>query len=140
MSGRDIIYIDGGGKSSISLGVYAYVRHGRQERNMKNARAAMTNNEAEYSAMLYAFENCKYHDVIEIRSDSELLVKQMQGKFKTKNEDLLLLQNFAYGLIDAFELDVVYKWIPREQNNAGIYLEQVKKNEKRKRSSGIIAD
>lgn len=49
-----------------------------------------TNNTAEYSALIYALQEAlidKYDNVI-INSDSELLVKQLNGEYKVKNENI----------------------------------------------------
>jgi len=49
-----------------------------------------TNNVAEYSALIYAMQEAlidKYDDV-KVRSDSELLTKQLTGEYKVKNDNL----------------------------------------------------
>ena len=49
-----------------------------------------TNNIAEYSALIYAMQEAlidKYDDV-KVKSDSELLTKQLTGEYKVKNENL----------------------------------------------------
>jgi ribonuclease HI len=49
-----------------------------------------TNNVAEYYGLLAALDYASTHGIaaLRIRSDSELLVKQMQGLYKVKSEDL----------------------------------------------------
>ena len=49
-----------------------------------------TNNVAEYFALLAALDYAAAHQVraLRIRSDSELLVRQMQGRYKVKSPDL----------------------------------------------------
>jgi ribonuclease HI len=49
-----------------------------------------TNNVAEYSALIYAMQEAlidRYDDV-KIKSDSELLTKQLIGEYKVKNDNL----------------------------------------------------
>ena len=49
-----------------------------------------TNNVAEYSALIYAMQEAlidKYDDV-KVKSDSELLTKQLTGEYKVKNDNL----------------------------------------------------
>ena len=49
-----------------------------------------TNNIAEYSALIYAMQEAlidKYDDV-KVKSDSELLTKQLTGEYKVKNDNL----------------------------------------------------
>ena len=49
-----------------------------------------TNNVAEYYALLAALDYATSHGIaaLRIRSDSELLVRQMQGRYKVKSADL----------------------------------------------------
>jgi len=77
-----------------------------------------TNNVAEYRAVLAAIElaneiapNAK----LLVRMDSKLVVEQMSGRWKIKNEgmqDLSTLMTKAIG-----SRDVTFEWIPREQNS-----------------------
>ena len=49
-----------------------------------------TNNVAEYSALIYAVQEAlidRYDDV-KVKSDSELLTKQLAGEYKVKNDNL----------------------------------------------------
>jgi len=49
-----------------------------------------TNNVAEYSALIYAMQEAlidKYENV-KVKSDSELLTKQLAGEYKVKNDNL----------------------------------------------------
>ena len=56
-----------------------------------------TNNVAEYFALLAALDYATIHRIssLRIRSDSELLVRQMQGVYKVKSPDLKPLQERA---------------------------------------------
>jgi ribonuclease HI len=56
-----------------------------------------TNNVAEYFALLAALDYATLHGIVSlrIRSDSELLVRQMQGVYKVKSPDLKPLQERA---------------------------------------------
>lgn len=83
-----------------------------------------TNNYAEYNAVIQAFEWCisnlKEHDEIEIElfSDSELIVKQLTGKYKVKSKDLLHLNEKAKQLSTRFK-SVKFNNIPREDERIG---------------------
>ncbi|MFA4874957.1 MAG: ribonuclease HI family protein [bacterium] len=50
----------------------------------------MTNNQAEYRALLLALEEARRHGAtrLEIYADSELMVRQLRGEYKVKNEGL----------------------------------------------------
>jgi ribonuclease HI len=56
-----------------------------------------TNNVAEYFALLAALDYAASHNIaaLRIRSDSELLVRQMQGRYKVKSPDLKPLHERA---------------------------------------------
>jgi ribonuclease HI len=56
-----------------------------------------TNNVAEYYALLAALDYATSHNIsaLRIRSDSELLVRQMQGRYKVKSADLKPLHERA---------------------------------------------
>ena len=76
-----------------------------------------TNNVAEYRAVLAAIEvaNELVPDAtLLVRMDSKLVVEQMSGRWKVKNEgmqDLALAMRNAIG-----PRQVTFEWIPREQN------------------------
>ncbi|MFA4991535.1 MAG: ribonuclease HI family protein [Candidatus Omnitrophota bacterium] len=49
-----------------------------------------TNNIAEYSALIFALQEAlidRYEDIV-IKSDSELMTRQLRGEYKVKNENL----------------------------------------------------
>jgi len=76
-----------------------------------------TNNVAEYRALLAGLRRALELgvDELEVVSDSELLVKQMRGEYRVKNEALRQLSVEAAGL--AREIgDVVYSHVRREHN------------------------
>lgn len=76
-----------------------------------------TNNVAEYYALLAALDYAASHGIaaLRIRSDSELLVRQIQGRYKVKSPDLKPLHERAKKLAHALEYFVV-EHVPREQN------------------------
>jgi ribonuclease HI len=76
-----------------------------------------TNNVAEYTAVIKALEYCIEHHKdkkIIVRGDSNLIIKQIKGLFKCKKPHLQELLDKAIAL--SKELDVEFKWIPREEN------------------------
>jgi len=64
-----------------------------------------TNNIAEYQALLWGLDNAKAHDVryLNIRTDSELMVKQVSGEFRVKSEGLKPLYNQVMRVLASFE-------------------------------------
>ena len=77
-----------------------------------------TNNEAEYKALIKGLEESHNLNVtkIEIFADSELIVKQINGEYKVKNERMQKLYSKAISLFTKFN-----SWslthIPREKNS-----------------------
>jgi ribonuclease HI len=76
-----------------------------------------TNNVAEYYALLAALDYAVGHGIkgLRIRSDSELLVQQMKGRYKVKSADLKPLHERASKLARQFEYFVI-EHVPREMN------------------------
>jgi ribonuclease HI len=118
---RLIIYTDGcskGNPGPAGIGVAVYQDEERVPIFMiSNEIGSVTNNQAEYRALIRALEyavGIKASD-LEIRSDSELMVKQMNGSYRVKNADLKPLYQEAKrlaGLISTFSIN----YIPREYN------------------------
>ena len=57
----------------------------------------MTNNSAEYNALIIALEQALVlkAESVRVHADSELLVRQMNGRYRVKHEDLKLLHGRA---------------------------------------------
>jgi probable phosphoglycerate mutase len=76
-----------------------------------------TNNVAEYSGLIAGLESALERDVteLEVVSDSELLVRQMRGEYKVKNETLRELVADADALARRLS-KVTYTAVRREHN------------------------
>jgi len=76
-----------------------------------------TNNVAEYSALIAGLEKARELAVDEVAvvSDSELMVKQMRGEYRVKNEALQELWSQASRIARSFR-DVSYTAVRREHN------------------------
>jgi len=72
---------------------------------------------AEYYALLAALDYATTHGIsaLRIRSDSELLVRQMQGRYKVKSADLKPLHERASILSRQLKYFAI-EHVPREQN------------------------
>src|SRR4030065_991068 len=88
------IFCDGGSRGNpgpAGIGVIIVEPSGRMKR-FKRYIGKKTNNQAEYEALLFALKIVEndYCDAQEINIylDSELVVKQMKGEYKIKNEGL----------------------------------------------------
>ena len=76
-----------------------------------------TNNVAEYNGLLAALRWAQEHGVsrLHIRADSLLLVEQMRGNFRVKNQGLQLLYREAQQLAGQVGV-VTYEHVRRELN------------------------
>ncbi len=88
-----IAYIDGGSRGNpgpAGYGVRIEAEDGTMVDELYGALGVATNNVAEYHGLLAALAWAVDHDVtsLQIRADSELLVKQMLGVYRVKNPGL----------------------------------------------------
>ena len=76
-----------------------------------------TNNVAEYSGLIAGLASALERGVgeVEVVSDSELLVKQMRGEYKVKNDALRALHGEASELAEGLE-KVAYTAVRRAHN------------------------
>jgi len=85
--------------------------------DLKQSLGTCTNNVAEYNGLLAALHWAADHRITRllIRSDSELLVKQMRGEYRVKNAGLQPLYEEARTLVTAIGR-VTFEHIRREFN------------------------
>ena len=84
---------DGGARGNPGPAAFAYVLHddhGDVLAAHGEAIGVATNNVAEYTALIAGLEKARALGVtdLEVVSDSELMVKQMRGEYRVKNEAL----------------------------------------------------
>jgi ribonuclease HI len=113
------IHIDGAARGNPGPAAYAYVieRHQGPAIEEKGCLGTATNNVAEYYALNQALERA--HQLggtrLLIYSDSELLVKQMNGEYRVRNPELLQLYRKAIELRSRFDL-VTILHVRRNEN------------------------
>lgn len=76
-----------------------------------------TNNQAEYRAIITALEKALVlgADCVDLRSDSELVVRQLNGRYRVKKAALKPLYQQARQLLDRLQKFTITH-VPREQN------------------------
>jgi len=99
-AGVHVANIDGASRGNPGPASYAVVIRdpsGKTILELAKNIGRETNNVAEYYALLAALDYATSHDIpsLRIRSDSELLVRQMQGRYKVKSADLKPLHERA---------------------------------------------
>jgi probable phosphoglycerate mutase len=111
---------DGGSRGNPGPAAYGYVLEA-EDGTVLDARGeaigVATNNVAEYRGLLAGLEAALERGVeeIEVVSDSELLVRQMRGEYKVKNETLRELVDDAESLARRLKR-VTYTAVRREHN------------------------
>ena len=114
------VYIDGGARGNpgpAGYGVRVEDTAGALIDELHGGIGVATNNVAEYNGLLAALQWALSHDEpdVHVRSDSELLVKQMRGEYKVKHPGLQPL--YARARLLAAKLGRVrYEHVRREQN------------------------
>lgn len=82
----------------------------------------LTNNEAEYLAVYKALETADSDAEIEILSDSNLIVNQLNREWHIKDDRMRKLFDKIQRLIRERRLKVEFCWVARKDNPAGKYL------------------
>jgi ribonuclease HI len=122
------IFSDGGARGNPGpAGIGAVIKLQDKTYKIANFIGEATNNQAEYQAVIVALswikENVKDESLeIECFLDSELIVEQLNQRYKLKNEGLKPLFWQVRDLIMQLGGKVTFKYIPREQNKTADYL------------------
>lgn len=136
-SGEVIIFCDGasrGNPGPASFGVVAF--RGKADVSLSSFKedeaqafftgsetlGTKTNNEAEYRAIIFALNKCAELAVIHptICSDSELVIKQLRGEYKVKDEKMKQL--FAEASRLASRIKPLFTHVRREKNQVADFL------------------
>jgi ribonuclease HI len=99
-----LAHIDGGARGNpgpAGYGVAVADSSGRRVAELSEYIGHKSNNVAEYSGLLGALKYCLQHDerALKVISDSELMVKQLNGVYKVKSPDLKALYDEAQAMI-----------------------------------------
>ena len=113
-------YFDGGARSNpgpAGYGVYIVDDKGEMIAELSGSLGIATNNIAEYNGLIAALQWAIDHGVkrIAIKGDSQLIIEQMKGNYKVKNEGLKPLYLKARMLVMQIG-DVSFEHVRREQN------------------------
>src|ERR1700676_3958510 len=119
-AGVHLANVDGASRGNPGPAAYAVVirdPEGKIVLELAKKIGRETNNVAEYYALLAALDYAASHNIraLRIRSDSELLVRQMQGRYKVKSADLKPLHERASKLARQLEYFAI-EHVRRELN------------------------
>lgn len=86
-----------------------------------------TNNEAEYMAVIKAFESLVYLknekkvlkniSKVNLFADSQFLIKQLKKEYSVKSEKIKPLYSKVLSLLNDINLSFTFNWIPRSENS-----------------------
>jgi len=121
-----IIYTDGGSRGNpgpSAIGVVFCNENGQKIKEYSEYVGDRTNNETEYEALIFALKKFKLifgkklaeNSEIEIKSDSELMVRQLNGEYKIIEPDIQQLFLKVWNLKLDFK-KIKFSLIPREKN------------------------
>jgi ribonuclease HI len=119
-----IIYCDGGSRGNPGPSASAFVAMEDNKVIHKESKflGIETNNIAEYSAVLFAVTwfsqlNPKTYSLITVNLDSQLVERQLNGVYKTKNTKLKIVHDKIKSLITKNKLNIKFVWNYREKNH-----------------------
>ena len=116
-----LIYTDGGARNNPGpAGVGVVIQDGAKSIELKKYIGEQTNNFAEYEALILALTEAKKRGLaereIEVRMDSELIVRQMTNEYQVKEETLWPQYMKVHNLIVAHFPDAKFVHVRREEN------------------------
>jgi ribonuclease HI len=114
------IYSDGAAKGNpgpAGIGAVILDDEGRTLMEIAESIGKATNNVAEYSALVEALKKCRLHHwaPVEVFADSELMIRQLQGRYKVRHPGIVPLYEEARRLLGDLGCSGL-QHIPREQN------------------------
>ncbi|XP_014506412.1 uncharacterized protein LOC106766176 [Vigna radiata var. radiata] len=113
-----VLYVDGAlGRTVSGAGVVLEGPNGFLMEHLLIFKFKTSHNQAEYEALLAGLQLARDMGARKVicRTDSQLVVGQMNGDFQVREDHLLRYYHQAYSLVKDFE-DVKIQHIPREQN------------------------
>lgn len=117
------IYTDGGSRGNPGIsgfGVAIYDERGRIIAKLSKFLGVKTNNEAEYLGMIEALtwvrDNQTSCSKVNFYSDSQLLVRQILGKYKVKADNIKPLHQVITSLLNQISIPCHFNEVLREKN------------------------
>jgi len=144
-----IIYTDGGSRGNPGLaGAGAFITNEKGEaiKRVSKFLGTVTNNEAEYQAVILGLETAKRilgkdkikNLEIEIRMDSQLVASQLSGDYQLREEKLFPLFIKIWNLQVSDLPKLKFTYIPREKNREADKLANEAMDEGTKQQSSIF--
>ncbi len=123
MAGTYVLYTDGAsrgnpGRAAIGAALYRVTDEGLHPvAEVSRDIGVTTNNVAEYRAVIEGLETAeRFHpDLVVLRADSQLLIRQLEGSYRVKSPNLKPLYERVRDLIARFP-EVRLEHVPRAEN------------------------
>ncbi len=101
------VFIDGASKGNpgpSGIGIVIVDKDKRKEKSISRYIGETTNNISEYLAFIYALQEILPLGIknITVKSDSQLLIKQLKGEFKVKDRNIKFFFDIAKHLVEKF--------------------------------------
>lgn len=113
-----VFYTDGSGARPDGKGsAIAWLREDTGEEHTETVDG-LTNNQAEYSAIISALESAPPRSRVRILSDSQIVIYQIRGEYRVYEAALANLRSCVNDAVLGGSLNVEFIWIPRGQNRA----------------------
>ncbi len=114
------MYTDGGSRGNPGPSACAYVICNLEDIVVEKSGFFMgvsTNNRAEYQALRLGLERARELNIkkIDVFMDSQLVVNQMKGLYRVKNQELAPVHQEVAALTKMFD-EVTFTYVPREMN------------------------
>jgi len=113
------VYVDGSSTGKIACLIY---EEGKQPKLKTEKLFDVTNNEAEYHAIILALRQLAKGSNAIIYSDSMLAVNQLNLQYAIREDRLRKLFESVQELVEKKTLHISYIWIPRTENKVGRHL------------------
>ena len=151
MSSKIILYTDGGARGNpgpAGAGVFITDESGHVLKKIAEPLGVRTNNWAEYQAIILGLQALKKifgkeklkHMPVEVRTDSELVARQLSGKYQIKEETLFPQFIKVWNIKVSDIPDITFTHIPREKNKEADALsnEAMDEGDKKTKQGGLL--
>jgi len=143
MSEKIIIYTDGGSRNNpgpAGAGVVIVDGRGNSIKEISEFLGVRTNNWAEYEAIILGLQALKKifgkeklkSMLVEVKTDSELVARQLSGKYQIKEETLFPQFIKVWNMKVSDVPNIIFTHIPREKNKKADELANLAMDEKGK--------
>jgi ribonuclease HI len=113
------IYTDGAGSCPNGKGCgFAWLNTSTREKHVESI-PGLTNNQAEYRAVISALMSIRKGSMVKIITDSLLVISQLRGEYRIRDSKLEKLASEVKTIVEQKQLTATFVWVRRSENLAG---------------------